>query len=745
MVRLSIERKLLAVATAMLVSCAAATPISASQPSHKPSTWHPWFEIGGYHNSRDDDSTGTTGTNRGETTVFAPIRGSERTLLFGQLTAKFFDDSAKEGNLAFGYRQMMPWGFNLGAWIGGDVRRTDIDNTFWQLSGGFEALSKSVDIRLNWYGPVTAPQTGVAGFAQVQLQGNQISIVGGEEVGLKGVDGEVGLRLPTEYLKVDPNLFELRAYAGGYHFYSDDAEDNVTGVKGRLELRVNDVIASIPGSRLTAEYEVSHDDVRETRHDVGLRMRIPLSGGQSVRSLASLSHQQRRMLDGVERDTDIVTGRSKRESVEDALTGTDFDRVAYATTEVTTTSTSAGDNSLIIVNGEVQGAQNLRGSQTLMGGGSTISVRGRRTGIVLPFTAPGAAGRLTTPGDEANLTLAGSNTHVAGLTIVGDPVASGNSGIRLGDNRTNLFLTNLIISDVGDDGIRFDSWNEITVKGSSIFGALGDGIQGGDYNSISIVDLSIRDVAERGILLDDVNTVTIAGTTVANTTFEGIMIGDSSPMLQIADVTISNTGRGGLRIGHANVDIDINDVVIAGTGGSGISVGYENLSVRLAGISIMTTGDDGIRFGGENESVTVQNVSIAGTTESGISLGYNNFSVLLDNLNIANTAEHGVEIADRLNSIVANNLVLTDIGQSAFYIYQDTELRIANTTITGSIGDHIFNFVDGASTILPESTGNVNSVTTLGGQICNRENGGAPSGDNIAFVDGTIVNATTCP
>ncbi|MEM9359408.1 MAG: inverse autotransporter beta domain-containing protein, partial [Pseudomonadota bacterium] len=182
MVRTSRARKSLAVAMAMLVSCAAATDASASQPSHKPSTWHPWFEIGGYHNSRDEDSTGTTGTNRGETTVFAPIRGSERTLLFGQLTAKFFDDSAKEGNLAFGYRQMMPSGFNIGGWIGGDVRRTDIDNTFWQLSGGFEALSKNIDLRLNWYGPVSAPQTGVAGFAQVQLQGNQISIVGGEEV-----------------------------------------------------------------------------------------------------------------------------------------------------------------------------------------------------------------------------------------------------------------------------------------------------------------------------------------------------------------------------------------------------------------------------------------------------------------------------------------------------------------------------------------------------------------------------------
>ena len=100
-----------------------ATAATASAPSHTPATdtpayWHPWFEIGGYLNSRENDgveSTGTSGTNRGETTIFAPIRGGQRALLFGQLTAKFFDDSAKEGNLALGYRRMTTSGVNLGA------------------------------------------------------------------------------------------------------------------------------------------------------------------------------------------------------------------------------------------------------------------------------------------------------------------------------------------------------------------------------------------------------------------------------------------------------------------------------------------------------------------------------------------------------------------------------------------------------------------------------------------------------
>ena len=86
MVRSSVTRKGFAATAAVLVTLASASHASASAPTHKPSYWHPWFEIGGYHNSRDDDSsdsTGTSGTNRGETTIFAPIRGSERSLLFG--------------------------------------------------------------------------------------------------------------------------------------------------------------------------------------------------------------------------------------------------------------------------------------------------------------------------------------------------------------------------------------------------------------------------------------------------------------------------------------------------------------------------------------------------------------------------------------------------------------------------------------------------------------------------------------
>ena len=716
-----------------------ATSVSASEPSNKGSNqssfWHPWFEIGGYHNSRDEDSTGTRGTNRGETTIFAPIRGGNGTLLFGQMTAKFFDDTAKEGNLAFGYRRMTTSGFNLGAWIGGDARLTDINNNFWQLSGGFEALSKNVDMRLNWYGPVSKPQSGVAGYAQVQLQGNQIFMTGGEEVGMKGVDGEVGFRLPTENLRINPNIFELRAYGGGYHFYSDDAEDNVTGVKGRLELRVNDVIASLPGSRLTVDYEVSHDDVRDTRHDVGLRVRIPLNGSKPAPSLASLSHQQRRMLDGIERDTDIVTGRSKRENVEDALTGTDFDRVAYATTEVTTTSNTAGDNSLIILNGTVTGSQEIQANQTMQGGGSTIQVRGRRTGLVVPFTAPGTAGRLETPTTNGdNLQLNGSNIHISGITIVGnlgDPGDPGpgneGNGVSMWNNHKNIFLTNLEISKTWDSGILAGSDNEVEITGVTLKDIDADAINFESDNIVVIDDVTITSssdvsppITRGGIDFDDGNTVVITNTNIKDINGIGIDFGSDNTSIQISGTSITNTnGRNALEFSGGNSNIVISNVTIEGDGNGSVNAAIE---LGLSNVAVIW----GLHVDGSDRGINM----VARGAEANIS-----------NSTFANI---GGKVFDSGNEATwsLRNSVVNGADDDVFELGTDDKLFVEGNTFTGDIGGNIFSFERANAVVETGSTGNVNNTTS--GNLCEASGSGSFTG-SIEFVDGTVLQDNVSP
>jgi hypothetical protein len=385
--------------------------------------WMPWFEFGGFY--------GTDNTSFGEAILFTPVMQGRRDLMFFEGRGKLFEEQAREGNFALGYRHMTASGFNLGIWVGGDVRHSELGNTFDQLSGGLEALSADFDVRVNYYGPITGPQAGAPGFTDVILQGNNIFMLGDQEVGLQGVDGEIGVRLPVETLRIGPSLIEFGLYGGGFYYDSSDALNDVAGGKARAELRINDVISAIPGSRLTAEYQVSHDDVRETRQVIGARLRLPLDPPDTP-SLASLTAQERRMIDPIERDIDVVTTQSKAEPVKDALTKVDFDRVAYVQGggDLTAMSAAAGANTLIIAsNGTITGPQQLQGQQTLQGGGATMNVQGQRSGTIAPFAAPGSRPTFLNNdpinADSTTIEVLGSSTHIAGVDLVGAGQFSG--------------------------------------------------------------------------------------------------------------------------------------------------------------------------------------------------------------------------------------------------------------------------------------------------------------------------------
>ncbi len=414
----------------LLLCLGVAAPVGAAD-----NKWNPWIEFGGYY--------GTDNASRGEVVLFAPLTQDTDSLFFTDIRGKLFERGIMEGNLALGYRQMSDSLFNYGAWIGADLRHTDHDNNFWQLSGGFEALSESLDARFNWYGPATSPQKAGGSFADVLLKGNNIYMVGGREVAQHGVDAEVGLRLP-----VGGDSGILGLYVGGFYFDHDESYKSVKGPKARVELALNDILPSLPGSRLTAEYEYSDDDLRRDRHQIGLRLRIPFGAGSS--SKGTLTGQARRMVAGLERDTDIVFGQSEKEGVEDFYTEVPFDRVAYidGAGSVTATSTAAGNDSLLIQNGNVTGPQTLQGRQTLQGGGSTIPVRGQKSGAIASFTAPGTSGRLEGASGEHTLALMGSRAHIAGLTFQG-----GMDGINSELNAFSGAFTQLSISDIDRNGI----------------------------------------------------------------------------------------------------------------------------------------------------------------------------------------------------------------------------------------------------------------------------------------------------
>ena len=272
------SRRTAAWALLVIVLASHLTLSVAGAEEHK---WAPWFGVGGFY--------GTDDSSRAEGILFVPFVQSDSTLAFTDVRGKWLEEGAQEYNLAIGLRRMLDNEWNIGGWAGFDARESAFDNSFFQLSAGLEALHPNWDVRVNSYLPLSDPQQA-PGLAEVQISGNQIFMVGGTEVPLHGIDAEFGVRVPLERLGGDTTLggrqHELRVYAGGFWFDGDDAAKSVTGPKARAAWSIDDIIGDLPGSRLTLEAEYSHDDVRNSHWEVGLRLSVPLSFKRTPRNAA---------------------------------------------------------------------------------------------------------------------------------------------------------------------------------------------------------------------------------------------------------------------------------------------------------------------------------------------------------------------------------------------------------------------------------------------------------------------------
>ena len=559
--------------------------------------WGAWGEIGG--------TWGSEGASHGEIVLFAPLGQTPDGLVFADIRGKIYESAIVEGNFALGGRRMLPSGWNLGGWGALDVRRTASDNLFGQASGGIEALSEHFDLRLNGYLPLTGPQTAGPGMADVILDGSNIFMVGGQEVPLAGVDAEVGARLPFA-----GNAGHVGVYGGGFWFGSPHAGEAIAGGKARVELALNDIAGA--GSRFSAGYEFTHDNVRGDRHLVGARLRIPL--GPAPPAASTMPAQWLRMADRIERDVDIVIGGSK-EAVEDALTEVDFDQVAYVEDggSITDTSTNSGDNTLILVNGTVSGAQELQGNQTLQGGGSTIAVRGLTSGTVADFMAPGDTPTLDTPGDASNLTFLGSNAHVAGLSILGAGRDSGlldNVGILGGSDKSNIVIEQVQVADVGSTGIIFrDNNSEVTIIGVEI-GPAGAGILFSSGNSnLTIADAIIDDVVN-GIFFGVENSdATVVNTRISNAAQAGIIINSSNSNVTIADTHISDAFTEGIRLLDGNRNVVITTSTITDIDLRAIHLFDGDNELTVTDTTIANTGA-GFSIRGANNSLTIADTKV---------------------------------------------------------------------------------------------------------------------------------------
>lgn len=255
----------------------------------KPRKWEGYLEFMGKPG---------TARNLGQTDLFVPLMQDENDMSFINLRGQVdFDNSASEYNIGFGHRHIFSKAI-VGGYVYFDQRKSDIGNMYEQVTIGMEVLSENFDIRMNGYIPEDKTKIG---DPQLVIKGNQIKVNFDYETALHGLDGEIGVKVPFNFLD------DTRLYFGGYHFIGKDGYDSVSGPRVRLEMRLHDLPFLGAGSRLMLGLEAQYDEPRGQQSFGLVSIRIPFGVG-SKKTRNPLKGLDRRMMEPVVRDSDIVTG-----------------------------------------------------------------------------------------------------------------------------------------------------------------------------------------------------------------------------------------------------------------------------------------------------------------------------------------------------------------------------------------------------------------------------------------------------
>ena len=226
--------------------------------------------------------------------ILVPVIQFKSGLLFVNPRGSWNDSDGQEFNLGLGYRHLFPaQDMIAGANLFYDLRNTSLDNTFNQFGGGLEFLSTWFDARVNAYLPENGKKTAnkytvAAGTTQEQGsywyaptgQEHLITQYGYDvtttydvktmqhyqivEQAMEGYDFELGALLPIPVVR---NYADIKVF-GGYYDYNAHYGDDISGVKGRIEIK------PLPSLYLDAAW-FEDKALLGSRYSVGARVSVP--------------------------------------------------------------------------------------------------------------------------------------------------------------------------------------------------------------------------------------------------------------------------------------------------------------------------------------------------------------------------------------------------------------------------------------------------------------------------------------
>jgi hypothetical protein len=712
-------RSRLLVGAAALAIAAPASQRAVAQEAK----WQPWLGAGGAIGSEN---------SFGQVDIFLPVWQDQTSLLFGDLRGTFTSSPTQEGNFGIGYRTQVDSDWILGGYGFIDIQNSKNDNLFYQGSIGAEAMSIDWDFRINGYFPFNSGgQNTNDSTGNIQISGNDIGITHREEKPLFGFDGEVGWRLPI--FPADGDM-DVRAFIGGYYFANSDV-DTVAGPRGRLEVRLYDLDILGTQSRLTFDGEVQWDSPRGTQGFGGLELRIPL-GAITGTPGPKLSPLDRRMVDRVQRDVNIVTQKFNSDPsdvVVDGLT-VKTHTIVFAREGGTGNGTkdnptslenapalaaAKGQNAIIVVEGNngdfvagtdfTQGVQLLPG-QVLVGGHANVLLHDAHGDVQAGFKAPGSRPTLVGTTSTANLInlYEGAQNGVIGLNLTG----AFKNGI-FGLNGERDVIVGNSIGGAANDGIYLfhNGASPITssfvrIWSNTVTGNGGDGID-------------VTNVVTEGTAITQA--VQIQGNTADGNFFDGIVVYNRavsagsviSQSVQIdnndarfngyAGIAPVNAASSGGIVSQALV-VDPNTVAYNGTVGT-FAAGIFAFNFAESGGSVVqnATISDNVAFGNTGAGIIVGNAGdLGGSVTQTVAIDRNDASHnLYPGIALLNRASGGGSVSQVAsltdNTVTGNGLLPPAIGGAGLFIGNyvltggvvNQTVSVDGITADGNVGDGI--------------------------------------------------------
>lgn len=515
--------------------------------------------------------------------AFVPLWQDSDSLIFADLRGQADDTENYEGQWGVGLRTLLSDDWILGVYGFYDHKWTGHDsNNFGQATFGAEVMSVNWEARVNGYLPETNKQSFSTPAIlnrrnpRVAFNGNTLLLttngVDTFEAAYTGIDAEIGALLRAWGPNND---IELRAFAGGYHFDTNEDLPNISGPRGRIELRMYDFDFLGEGSRVTLGVEGQYDSVRDEQFFAMLRVRVPL--GRKQRKLSPL---ERRFVDRVVRDEDIVTNTGQK------LTGDFTENVKFPegtpignftlvnANTANVPAAVAGGQQLVIVDGS-QGTLNtnaaivMNNGQTLRGAGFTVT--GCVTGAQTVFGTRPLIQAANNTFDTIQVT---DNNTVRDLDVRG-----GQEGVSAGPN--------------GDTDVA-----NLTILNTTVSGALIDGYSFGDLNGNSLIANNVAfSNGQDGFEFGDIGANSVLRNNTANqNTSQGFTILGNNDGTISGNTANGNTARGFRSTGDNNGTFANNTA----TGNNQQGFQFTNNNGTLSGNTALRNGQDGFVFVNNN-------------------------------------------------------------------------------------------------------------------------------------------------